>query len=310
MQLITQIAVVQLLGDNKMIPQYLLKAKNEIQWIETKSEKPEKLKSERAIIHFISTNDLDRQRDIMIPSGMVDKDFSQSPSVWYNHNYNYDPNALPVAKSQWRKKQESGILAKTEFATTEFADDVYTLHEGEFMNTWSIGFRPLKDKVGIVEKDSITFDEKKNITTYHKWELLEYSSAPIAANVNATDQIKALSEIKFKSREMIEMIKSVKSEADMQMQMNDMQSQIDKMKTMCEEDMVKMDEMGKKMEEMMSRMDGCEEDIMKLMDEMKNHKNLMINRITRNISTELPASPILTDDKIKSLVQRIVGGGK
>ena len=288
-----------------MIPQYLLNAKDEIRWIETKSEKPEKLKSERAIIHYISTVDLDRQRDIMVPKGMIDSDFEKSPSVWFNHNYMYDPSALPIAKSGYRKKKEDGILALTKFATTEFADDVYTLHEGEFMNTWSIGFRPVKDKEGIVEKDSITVDEKKNITTYHKWELLEYSSAPIAANPNARDMIKDMKKINFKSYLTKDLILKMEGDMEMEQRMKDMGKEMSKMKTMCEEDMVKMDEMEKKMEEMLSRMDGCEEDIMKLMDAMKKHKNLMTDKITKNISTELPVKNYWTEDRIKSIVNSL-----
>ena len=108
-----------------MIPQHLSEVEKTIDF---KAESIEKVKNERAIVHFISTPDLDRVRDILSPKGMDDKEFSIVPSVWYNHNYKYNPDAMPVAKSLWRKKQEEGVLTKTQFASTDFADDVYNLH--------------------------------------------------------------------------------------------------------------------------------------------------------------------------------------
>ena len=181
-----------------MTPQHLLNVKD-FHTIEVKADSVEKLKSERAIIHYISTPGLDRVRDIMNPKGMIDSDFEKAPSVWYNHNYKYDPNALPVARSLWRKKKDDGVLTKTEFASTEFADDVYLLHDGGFINTWSIGFRPAYDKNGKIKEGSIKFDEGKNITTWDEWYLLEYSSAPLPANIEALDVVKELQSMNFKS---------------------------------------------------------------------------------------------------------------
>lgn len=280
----------------KMIPQYLLEAKerNEIKWIETKSEKPEKLKAERAIKHFISTVDLDRQRDIMMPKGMNDKDFDKSPSVWYNHNYVWNPNALPVAKSLWRQKTEEGVLAKTGFATTEFADDVYMLHEGEFMNTWSIGFRPMKDKTGIVEKDSIEFDEKKNITTYHKWELLEYSSAPIAANPNARDMVKDLMGLRFKSDVMTDMIKTTVLEIEIKSELEQMKVEIETLKKLKDT-----------LQDLIEKSESQDKEILQLTEFLKQQER----KITKEISAGLPVNS-MTDDKIKSIVTSIINRGR
>ncbi len=275
-----------------MIPE-ILKA-DDIQFINVKADNAQKLKSERAIVHFISTPTLDRQRDVMNPKGMDDKDFSQSPSVWYNHNYNYDPNALPIGKSLWRKKQEDGVLAKTEFATTLLADEVYMLHEKGFMNTWSIGFRPVKDKNGNVEKDSIVFDEAKNITTWNKWNLIEYSSAPIAANVHALDQVKELQEINIKSLELKEAVKSISLEVEIKTQLNSMQDEINELK--------KLNEL---LQTLIEKTETNERDII----EVSNLLQTKSQKIEKAISTELSVQ-VFTDDKIKSLVKKIVDGDR
>ncbi len=276
-----------------MIPEIL--KSNDIQFFTVKADKPERLKSERAIVHFISTPQLDRQRDVMNPKGMDDKEFSNSPSVWYNHNYHYDPSALPIGKSLWRKKQEDGVLAKTQFATTLLADEVYTLHENDFMNTWSIGFRPAKDKSGNIEKDSIVFDEKSNITTWNKWNLIEYSSAPIAANVGAMDQVKQLQDMNFKSHEIVEMIKSVSSEVEIKSQLSLMQKQIDELL-----------ELNKILQELIEKTETNEKDILEVSNLLQNKQQT----IEKAISIELPVQNPLTDDKIKSLVKKIVNGGR
>ena len=61
-----------------MIPQHLLEVEKTIEF---KAESAEKLKNERAIVHFISTPNLDRVRDVLDPKGMDDKEFSLVPSV-------------------------------------------------------------------------------------------------------------------------------------------------------------------------------------------------------------------------------------
>jgi len=185
-----------------------------------KAEKVEVLRNERAIVHFITTPDLDRGRDIVDPKGMNDEDFSKSPSVWYNHNYMFNPDALPIGKSLWRKKKEEGVLAKTQFADHAFAQDIYELHSGDFMSTWSIGWLPDKGK------DAIEYDDKENILKIHKWILFEYSSAPIAMNPNAGDQIKAMKEIQWKSFFTKELIDKAETELILKEQIKSFEDRI------------------------------------------------------------------------------------
>ena len=147
------------------------------------------LKDERAIMHYISTNDIDRVKDIMIPSGMDSADFEKTRTVFFNHNYNQ-----PVARNETLSIDSKGVLAKTVFAKDKFSDDVYNWHLEKIVNTWSIGFTA----------ESKDVRENKGIWTYEKWKLLEYSSAPLPANPNALDIAKTMT----KSIEGIAMIDS------------------------------------------------------------------------------------------------------
>ncbi|MCZ2268214.1 MAG: hypothetical protein LC124_05105 [Ignavibacteriales bacterium] len=271
-----------------MIPQHLINPEG-YRTVEVKAESVEKLKSERAIVHYISTPDLDRVRDIMNPKGMKDEDFSKAPSVWYNHNYKYDPNALPIARSLWRKKKDEGVLTKTEFATTEFADDVYLLHDGGFINTWSIGFRPSYDKNGNIKEGSIRYDEGKNITTWDEWYLLEYSSAPLPANIEALDVVKELQGMNFKSEITKQMVSESAFKIEVTKALESFQSELKKIKEL--EDLIKAisnDEIISDLEKAEKRILELENEVQLLKQPIKKSLEVLdgkslLNEMKRNI---------------------------
>ncbi len=203
--------------------------------IEIKSEPIEKLRSERAIVHYISTSDVDRVRDVLNPKGMDDKEFSKtSKPVWYAHNYKFDPNALPIGRNLWLKKKEDGVLAKTEFNDLDFSDDVYRLHLNGFINTWSVGVRPVTDSNGRIKDGSLKFDEKKNITYWDEWKLVEYSSAPLPANVFASDVYKSIVK-EVKSRELKSFLQEGYMKVEIEEQLKSFRNEMEQLKNFVEE---------------------------------------------------------------------------
>jgi len=178
----------------------------EREFFEIKAETVELLEEEKAIVHYISTPDIDRGGDVVDPKGMDDKDFAKSPSVWYNHEYMWNPHAKPIGKSAWRKKKDEGVLAKTVFSKTSIeADDIYNLHKEGIIGSWSIGFT--------VPEGGIEHDVKKNITYINKWKLFEYSSAPLAMNPNALDQMKSV--VKSEQFKNLVDVYSIKNEVEL-----------------------------------------------------------------------------------------------
>lgn len=159
------------------------------QYITYEIKGTEKLRQERAIVHYITTPDVDRMRDIVNPKGGNLEEFKAGArTVFYNHNYD-----KPIGKNVDIKPTEGGIKAKTVFAkTTALADDIYNLHLEGVIASWSIGFDLPRNKQGFIEEGAVEFDDKKNIRIFNKWKLLEYSSAPLAANPYALDQAKAI----------------------------------------------------------------------------------------------------------------------
>jgi phage head maturation protease len=278
-----------------MIPEILLNNIGEMVYIETKADKPEVLKAERAIVHYISTKDLDRSREIVVPSGLDLSEFKKAPTVWYNHGWKYDNKALPVAKNMWLKPDDYGVKAKTQFATTMFADDVYTLQSEGFMNTWSVGIKPKKDKDGNVKADSITYDERKKIATWNESVLLEYSVAPVACNIYASDQLKSMAEMSFKSLEMEEYIKNFALEVEIKSQLAQVQLELNEVKNLKE-----------LLNQLIEKTETNEKDILEVSNLLQNKQQT----IEKAISIELPVSKPMTNDKINSIVKSIVNGGR
>ena len=195
--------------------EYKLK-EDDIEFIRKKTPlKAEDLKiedGERAAIRYVNTADLDRDNEIVLPSGGQVNDFKKSPTVLYAHDY----RGLPIGKDIWIKLvQGKGWLAKTIYAKHQLASDVYNLVKEKFLNTSSIGFIPLEsvkpdskgwDKIkekltnewGIPEK---IVDKAKNI--YTKWILLEHSDVPIPSNINALN-VAVGKGLEIKSKELID----------------------------------------------------------------------------------------------------------
>lgn len=190
--------------------------------------KGENLERENAVIHYISTPDIDRVRDIVNPNGGDFTEFEKTRTVFFNHNY-----FMPVGKNMWLKATGDGVKAKTVFSRTPFAKELYTMHKEGILNSWSIGFDLPRNKQGYIEEGAVEFDDSNNIRKFNKWKLLEYSSAPLPANPNAIDQAKSIcksyemtreitkleAEIEVKSRlekfdELIEVVNSLKAKND------------------------------------------------------------------------------------------------
>ncbi len=151
---------------------------------------------ERAAIRWVSTLDLDRDREILLPDGCRLSEFRKAPQVLWGHDYRMPP----IGKDAWIKKfpkeNPRGILAKTIYAKTPFAEQIWTLVRDGFLKTSSVGFIPLKsvrngdsgfDKV--CDKLEATYgvigDRTKIRRIYTDWLMLEHSDVSVPANINA-----------------------------------------------------------------------------------------------------------------------------
>lgn len=150
-------------------------------------------KDGRTIKHYISTIDLDRYEDVVLPGGMDAKDFLKTRTVLFNHN-----SDMPIGKNRELTIVNDGVIAHTYFSETPFANDIYTMHKEGILNSWSIGFRTKVQE----------YDEVREVNTIKEWELFEYSSVSVPANPNAIDLAKSV----CKSLEMKSEIQTIETD--------------------------------------------------------------------------------------------------
>jgi HK97 family phage prohead protease len=181
---------------NKLQIENLVKGNSERYLI--KIDAPITNDGEKSIVHYISTDDVDRGFDIMDPAGCDWTDFEKTKSVFFNHDYDE-----VIGRNAWLKKEAHGILAKTIFSDTEEGLEKYQLHKEGCINSWSIGFRIKKGADGFTLPDAVEWEsDKSQLRKILKWDLLEYSSAPLPMNPNAIDTIKSIIKSSYMKREL------------------------------------------------------------------------------------------------------------
>jgi hypothetical protein len=167
---------------------------------------------ERAAVRLITTPRLDRDNEILIPSGAILEDFQDNPVSLYAHDY----TGLPIGSDRWIKKVKEGLLAKTFYARHQFADDVYNCVKDKHLRASSVGFIPLESATPedrekfeqlqeLLLKDyAVSKDESgkaKNI--YSSWILLEHSDVPVPSNQYALNLAVGKNLLKIQSKRLI-----------------------------------------------------------------------------------------------------------
>jgi hypothetical protein len=150
-------------------------------------------KDDADVMQIISTRDMDRDDEILLPKGIVVDEFNKAPQVLLGHN----PAQLPVALGPVTAVTAKDVRAATLFGPTAMAQDTKELVKGGFLRTASVGFVPLK----IAEKGTPEFGklaekftkvwpefaEVRDIVRriIEKWLILEWSFVSVPANINA-----------------------------------------------------------------------------------------------------------------------------
>lgn len=128
----------------------------------------------RSVRFVLSTVAEDRVGDTIDPTGWKLDNYRKNPVVLWGHDQ-YFP---PIGKMSDVRVDAAGALVGTvEFATAEqhpFADTIYKLVKGGFINAGSVGFVPLRWEF----RDDFGIDFKEQ-------ELLEYSIVTVPANPHA-----------------------------------------------------------------------------------------------------------------------------
>ena len=154
----------------------------------------ELLPGERSDVSWISTENPDRMREVVVARGMNDDAFKLNPLVTLQHAY-WLP---PVGRSLWRKRVKdgplAGIKAKTQYparpASWPSASDwppdfAFPLVQSGLLCGKSIGFLPTKARPPTDEERQRQPELAKVQRIIEEWVLLEYACVYLPAQQNA-----------------------------------------------------------------------------------------------------------------------------
>jgi HK97 family phage prohead protease len=133
----------------------------------------------KTFIAVASTEDEDRDKDIIRQDGWDLKNFKKNPMVPWSHNY----WGIPIGKSlkTWVDKESKKLLFKPQFdVDDEDSMKIFNKYKNGFLKSFSVGFR------GVDFKYRDEDDRWWGGIEFLEQELLEISAVTIPANPNAT----------------------------------------------------------------------------------------------------------------------------
>ncbi len=146
---------------------------------------------EDRVLRFVGSDETpDRDNDIIEVAGWKLDDYMKNPVFMWAHRYDEPPigKAVNVMADMATKK----LLFDIKFATAEeypFADTIYRLYKGGYLNATSVGFRGVKFKTrdddSVLEKP-----EWQRGRRYMEQNLLELSAVPVPCNPNALVEVR------------------------------------------------------------------------------------------------------------------------
>ena len=148
---------------------------------------------EKAVVSYINTAAIDRDSEVTLPEGGMMDDYRDNPVVMFGHDY----KALPVGKCDSLKLDSKGWQAKTVYANTDKATEIYEYRRAGFPLAESIGFIPIESIAqgesgfddlakDLVKRGAFKRGDISKIRRIHsKWAMLEYSDVPIPSNPEA-----------------------------------------------------------------------------------------------------------------------------
>jgi phage head maturation protease len=133
----------------------------------------------REVVAVISTDTVDRDGEVMLPSGLVKKQYAGNPVVLYGH----DKTLPPIGMARWIKSSGNKLIAKYYISDkTELARDVFGLMQDGVLRAHSIGFLDTEATAPTREELAERPDWKDCRRVVRQWELLEFSVVPIPCN--------------------------------------------------------------------------------------------------------------------------------
>jgi len=138
--------------------------------------------AKRSIDFVASTEAPDRYRDIIRVAGWRLDNYKRNPVFLFQHRSNEPPIGKTVGI--WTENAPPALVQRVQFAdakTYPFAETIFRLYQGKFMNATSVGFIPLTDPTPLRDAEGASTGGYE----FTSQELLELSAVAIPANPEA-----------------------------------------------------------------------------------------------------------------------------
>lgn len=145
-------------------------------------------KGERQFIAKITTNKIDRDKEIVESRGISITNYQKNPIILFSH----DARSLPIGRTIWLKRFSDqdgteGLVAKGQIATgTTLGDEVWELLKQGILATTSIGFGVKESRVPSAAEIKLNPDLKGVERIISRSELFEFSIVAIPSNIDAS----------------------------------------------------------------------------------------------------------------------------
>lgn len=142
---------------------------------------------EKADVSWITTDAVDKDREVVLPGGIDLDQYRANPIVLWNHD-----SASPIGKCLWIKEVGNGIKAKTQYASRPndhegewLPDSIFALVQQGILKGRSIGFIPVEMSPPTQEHLKSRPDWKGANALITKAVLFEYSVVSVPCNGSA-----------------------------------------------------------------------------------------------------------------------------
>ena len=139
---------------------------------------------DRTFTAVITSDRLDRDREVLLPQGMVPTEFmAGKKTIFWNHDYDMPIGAAKTLRQFNDRWESDAFIAKnTEAMADFFPDYVWSLMTQDILGGISVGYQTIEQRRPTVKDYKDYGNDVENIIT--RWKLLEWSVAPLQANID------------------------------------------------------------------------------------------------------------------------------
>lgn len=136
---------------------------------------------EKTFTATITTESVDRDHEVVLAKGLNLDRFRENPTVLFGHEH----DSFPIGKATTIELKGNKVVATVTPAPTERGAEAFKLIQGGFLNSVSIGFKPLEG--GPPTEKELTANPlwKGTRTIFRSADLLEFSVVNVPANPDA-----------------------------------------------------------------------------------------------------------------------------